>query len=332
MARRTLREALESSRIRRVTRLRRPALGAVVRQRAVVAVTTAGTVVTANSRTGRMRERIETGVPADAASLSTDGAALLTGADGRPRLVRPGRSVMRPPGIAFVRGAELSGDGERALVFNQFGARLVGIESGRVLQTFPRTDTLAATISRDGKLVATGHAAKTVRVWTALTGERILKLFTHVGDIVAVAISPAGDRVASANTKGIAQVWQIEDGKTVAVLGGHAKGLTDVAFNRNGRLLVTASRDGTVRVSDVDASTTVAVLRGHAGPVKSATFTATGLVVSASVDGTVRLWDARPESELRVNRTLDELMALADRRLAATGRRLTTAERRRYLG
>jgi WD40 repeat protein len=276
-------------------------------------------------------------MPAIAASFSDNGSALLTGADGRLRLVRPSGAVTTVPLGYLVRGGQLTANARNAIAFNEFGAHFVDVKKGgSLVRDFPRTDTLAATVSRDGSLAATGHAARTVRVWRTNTGERIRKFSTNVGDIVAVAISPG--LVASANSEGIAQVWRLRNNTTVAVLGAHTRALTDIAFSPDTRAgphgvkhLVTASRDGTVRIWNVGVSAPLAVLRGRMGPVRSAEFVTPGTVISA--DGNeARLWDTRRARRLRPHGTLKELLSLANGRLAATGRTLTPAERRRYLG
>lgn len=68
-------------------------------------------------------------------------------------------------------------------------------------------------------------------------------------------------------------------------------------------------------------------LRGHDGTSTSAAFDPTGrTIVTGGVDGTVRTYTCR------ICGGLDELVALADKRLATTGRELTPEERERYLG
>jgi hypothetical protein len=67
-------------------------------------------------------------------------------------------------------------------------------------------------------------------------------------------------------------------------------------------------------------------IRGHAGRVLAAAFDATGLEIrTLGIDGTLRAYSCdicgRPQ----------QLLRLAERRLAATGREVTPAERRRYL-
>jgi hypothetical protein len=326
----TLRAALEKSRVRRVVRLDERVIGAVVRGRNLITATRGGSVVTTDRRTGAERSSAETG-PAVAASFADDGTVLMTGGDHRLRLVRPDGSFTRVRGVISRRGAELSPDAKYAVVFDDVGARLIDVVSSSTLRLFERTETLAAAISKDGSLVATGHAAQTVRIWSVRTGYRIHKLFAvrHAGDIRTVAISPRGDLIASGNTDGIVQVWQTTDGVSVATLGGHTGGITDVAFSRDGERLVTASRDRTVRIWNIDASAAVAVLRGHTKRATSVAFTGTGRsVVSASKDRTARIWDARRDSELKVRGGLDELIALADRRLAATGQEPKPAKRK----
>ena len=68
-------------------------------------------------------------------------------------------------------------------------------------------------------------------------------------------------------------------------------------------------------------------LQGHEGTVTSAAFDPEGhTIVTGGVDGTVRRYDCE------ICGGLDDLVALARKRLAATGRELTLEERERYLG
>ena len=297
----TLREALRTSRVRSIVQLGDPVLGASVRRGDVRSVTARGSVSTADATTGRVLEKVETSSGVFAASFDRGGGALLTSSDGLLRSVRADGSVVEVPGVSRVRGAELSADGKLAVVFDENGARLVEVDSGSVRQSFDRLGTLAVAISRDRSLVATGHAAKAVRVWDTRTGARLLKLFGHVGRIAAVAFSPRGDLVASASTDGMARVWRTNDGQLVAVLTGHGNFLTDVEFSPDGTQVATASRDRTARVWKVDTGALLTVLRGHRDVVVSAEFAETGRsVVTAGADGTARVWDAVVQPELVV--------------------------------
>ncbi len=323
----TLRDALRASRVRNVVRFDEPLKGAVLQRGAVIVATNDGSVLRADASNGRAGDTFESGAEALAASFSDNGSGLLTGRDGLLRLVRPDGSVAQVPGVSGSRGAELSADGKLAVVFDAAGARLIDVDSGDVRQAFDRPGTLAATISRDRTLVATGHAAKAVRVWDARTGARLRKLFGHVGGVVAVAISPRGDLVAGASKDGMARVWRVADGQLVAVLTGHGNVLTDIEFSPDGTQVVTASKDWTARVWKVETGGLLAVLRGHRDAVTSAAFTETGRsVVTASEDGTARVWDVVVQPELAVLASLaapvTEVVATSDdlRAVAGDGR------------
>jgi Novel STAND NTPase 1/WD domain, G-beta repeat len=327
----TLAAALQASRLRRVVTFGEPVLRAVVRGGDVIVATASGSVVTDALGTGR-RRRFVTGVPATAATFSDNGTALLTGTDRRLRLVRPSgvRSIV--PLDSTVRGGWLSADGRSALVYNRYGTRLVDVVSGRVQGRLPDPHVVTATLSYDGKLAATGHTDETVRVWRLDTGRRLRKLSANAGASVALAISRHDRWVASAYPKFVAQVWRVKNGHPLAIPGGHTDVLTDVDFSPDGRHLVTASHDGTVRISDLRRrGATMAILRAPGRLFSSAVFADAATVVST--DGNeVRIWDARIPDKLEVHGTLAELMAVADSRLDATGRTLTPADRKRYLG
>src|SRR6185369_925603 len=99
------------------------------------------------------------------------------------------------------------------------------------------------------------------------------------------------------------------------VFAVHTAIVSAVAFSPDGRWLVSAGPiTAGIWRTDTEA---YGYLRGHEGKLVGAAFTADGArIVTASVDGTVRTW--RCQTCARV----DGLLALARRRLAATGRSL----------
>ena len=298
----TLRRALFDSRVRVVVSVGKPLLSAGATRAAVFAAAEDGEVVVADARTGSTRRVTQTGQPAAEATFARDGTALLTGRDGRVRVVRPTGEIAEIPGVTGARGAEISADASLAAVLYASFVRLVDIRSGDVLQTFRHRGATAAAISSGHRIVVTGGADHTVRVWNVRKGKLKRMLAGHEGHAVAVAISPRGDLAASASTDGLGRVWRLGDGRLTAILSGHTNYLTDVEFSIDGAHVVTASRDRTARVSKADTGTPLVVLSGHRDTVSSAAFrgAAGDLVVTASADGTARLWDAASQPELAV--------------------------------
>jgi WD40 repeat protein len=125
-------------------------------------------------------------------------------------------------------------------------------------------------------------------------------LTEHAGNAVAVAFSPDGEFVATASTDGTGRIWRTSDWGLKSVLTGHTNALTNVAFSEDGEHVVTSGKDGTARISHVESGDELIVLSGHRGWVTSGTFTgdAGSPVVTASADGSLRVWDAVFQPEL----------------------------------
>jgi WD40 repeat protein len=136
------------------------------------------------------------------------------------------------------------------------------------------------------------------------------------------------------------------------VLRGHRKPVTDVVLSPDRRLVVTTSRDTDARLWDAQTGRLVRVLRGHFGPVWSAAFSPDGRWILTAGPSTAGLWRAQTgrlvffmrgheapltavafdpasrrvatgsrDGEVRtytctICGSLDELVALAERRLA----------------
>ncbi|HEU0246910.1 MAG TPA: hypothetical protein VFR38_07465 [Gaiellaceae bacterium] len=299
---RSLQRALLTSRVRGVAEVGAPVLNAVPRGDAVVGVTEEGEVVEVTPRTGDVVDTISTGQPAREASFAADGTVVITGRDGRVRIVRSGGDVAVIPGVTNALAASSSPDGSVVVVMEPNRARLVDPRSGRTFHLYPHPGLRSAAISRDNRRVLTGGADDTVRVWSGQSGRRIHTLTEQTGNAVAVAFSPDGAWVASASTDGTARIWRSGDWGLTSSLTGHTNALTNVAFSGDGAHVVTTGRDGTARVSHTESGDELFVLSGHRNWVNSAAFTgnAETPIVTSSPDGSIRLWDGvfQPELEL----------------------------------
>jgi WD40 repeat protein len=179
--------------------------------------------------------------------------------------------------------------------------------------TGPVLDVAAAP---GGERIASASADGTVRVWDTGTGVEQQVLRGHTAAVTRVAFTPDGERVVSASEDRTLRVWNPTTGRTRALLIGHSGPVRTLALTHDGHRIISGSDDGTLRVWYTGGGSS-GTLTGHDGPVTGVAIPAGGwgerfvwlspgslLVVqgvplpkknlgaiSASQDGTLRLWD-----------------------------------------
>jgi len=137
-------------------------------------------------------------------------------------------------------------------------------------------------------------------------GKHAINLPTEGYAATRLAVSPDGERIAGAINDRTVRVWDAQ-GKSIAVLRGHSDLVMDVAFSPDGRQLASASYDKTIRVWDL-ATGRHRVLRGHARPVDRLAWRSSTELVSASDDGTLRIWpvpNTTPPTQVEISARLD---------------------------
>lgn len=183
-------------------------------------------------------------------------------------------------------------------------ARLWDVPTGRavgVLQHQHDVEDLAFT--PDGAaLIAVGWDAR-LNIWNVRERRLVTRLPGHRTLVTGVAIAPDGDTVASTSHDGTVRLWSLRSGLETSRIRAAGRHVRSVDFARDGRL-ATVSDDARLRIWQLEEGEIhheTRTIRTHGEHVTWAEFSPGGdQFVTASADGTARLWRTSTGTELAV--------------------------------
>jgi WD40 repeat protein len=182
---------------------------------------------------------------------------------------------------------------------------------------------IAAVFSLGHRRIATAARDKTARLWDVDAGATLAVLRGHTMALTSVAFSRDGRHVVTTSEDTTARLWDAESGEALAVLKGHESAVSSATFSPDGSLVITASKDNTARLWEAASGREIMVFRGHEHVIEkiisnetmfmpddkeitlrgvnSASFSADGRrLVTAGIDRTARVWDAKSGAALVV--------------------------------
>ncbi|MBZ0231920.1 MAG: protein kinase [Deltaproteobacteria bacterium] len=195
---------------------------------------------------------------------------------------------------------------------------------GALLHTFEGhgDEILRVSFSRDGELLLSASADGSARLWD-VDARAPLAVFSHGGRIVNALVDASRSYVVTTSETGAARVWSL-DGTMLSAFGDRRAKLTATSLDAEGRRAVMADAAGSACVYAIPSGALVQCFQGHGKAITAVHFGPDGrTIVTASLDGTVRVWNA----EARAYASALELPARADR-LAVTpdGATLVTSD------
>lgn len=229
--------------------------------------------------------------------------------------------------VAFPNGAgslSFSNDG-RLLVVGGWDKtlHLIDVASFKEVRAIGLdTDVDGVVFAPDGNTVIAYLRDSSVRAWSVTDGAERWRLRKDRKDhsVNGLSISQDGARLALTASDKI-ELWDLKTG-TLLRSEGTGDSALDTTFSSDGKELVVATGIGELRVLDVATLGTRCRIRAHAGSVHAVARSSGGdQLVSASYDGTVRVWNATTEAGVTLFSQGDEWLIYGDDGIFEASRR-----------
>jgi len=155
-------------------------------------------------------------------------------------------------------------------------------------------------LSHNNSLLACGHSAGNVAIWSVSENQRVATLIPpHAGWLLhSLAFSPQ-DKLLAAATRNAVYLWSVIEQEHVHTFEVGMDNFGELVFSPDGGFLALATTDYTINLLQVSTvpDSNIHQFRGHTNAVTQLAFQPDGcLLFSGSEDATVRVWSMAMKS------------------------------------
>lgn len=220
------------------------------------------------------------------------GSAIRTIREARPF----SRMAISPDGRRFVTAAS-SNEGNRILLWD--------LATGAYRESRGHTGSVnSLAFSPDGNYFISGSSDKTIRIWSADTGQEIRTLAGHTGNgdigrVLSVSYSPDGRQIVSCSNDKTIKIWDASSGSVIRTISANC---SKVAYCPDGRKIA-AVEGSKIHIFDGQNGRELFVLTGHNAHIQAIAFSPDGnRLLSADDRGlgnsSIIVWDMSSGWEL----------------------------------
>ncbi len=151
---------------------------------------------------------------------------------------------------------------------------------------------LWATLTTDGRRVATASEDGTARVWDLVGGEAVTPILAHDGPVLRVEFRGDGGRLVTASADGTVRIWDLEGGRTrKARQMLHGTPVRIALFSPDGRQIVSGGFDGTIRVWDAEDGAPIGLPHRLGSSLLDLAFSPDGTrIATGTTEGRAEIW------------------------------------------
>ncbi|MBL6446279.1 caspase family protein [Fulvivirga sp. 29W222] len=238
-------------------------------------------------------------------TFSNDGEQLVTGsADNTAKIwdVKTGRELLTLKGHReVIFSVNFSKDQKTIITGSWDGtARIWDATSGELIQTmiFENNSPYQANLYKNNIYAFIAGLDKSLKMVELDSKKDVRQFVGHTDIIQAFDIHPSGDFLTSVSWDGKLKLWNIATGLQQWKFTSDEP-LYAVKYGREGKLLALGGADRVIRIMNASDGKLINSLQGHQAAITNIDFSPDNtLLISASEDGMIKIWDAVEGKEL----------------------------------